>query len=351
MAYRAGVFGTTIERAWSLKPKFDAIGTIETVAVADHDDRCLATAKEVFGLDDEHLYKDYESMLDNEQIDIAFIFGEPTLHLEAVKLCAPRGIHCFVEKPFSLTLADAEEMIAICKEHNVRLMANVVYGYDAHLLGLHREIAEEKKLGDLLFMRWKGGNPGPKGKCTPPFYEALRDKDRGGGVIMDYVPYGGVLFSYYVGGVPNTVYAKSANFDEAYEGVEDYAIVTLMYEQKGVIGTIECSWNEEVPGGQWFNVTGTKGTLFHNQASNVGNIYGGMDYYYKLKGETSEKIETPVFDSSNPDAITHFIDCIENNKEIQGMVHPDRARDAAEIIDAVRMSIKTGREVRLPLNG
>jgi predicted dehydrogenase len=167
---------------------------------------------------------------------------------------------------------------------------------------------------------------------------------------MDYVPYGGIFYSYYAGGIPDTVYAKSATMNDDYKTVEDYAIVTLNYEKKGIIGTIECSWNEEVPGGQWFNITGTKGTIFHNQLSIGKSVYKSMDYYYKMKGEESVKIDRPVLPPENSDSLSHFVDCIKNGKEILGMVNPKCARDAAEIIDAVRLSIKTGKEVRLPLN-
>src|SRR3989344_2709085 len=68
------------------------------------------------------LYKDYKEMLKKEQIDILSVSTHAPEHKEIVIEAAKSGVKAiFCEKPISISLRDAEEMIRVCKENNVIL--------------------------------------------------------------------------------------------------------------------------------------------------------------------------------------------------------------------------------------
>jgi predicted dehydrogenase len=70
-------------------------------------------------------YADYREMLAREQIDLVSVVTPDHLHvavLEAAAAAGVRGVFC--EKPMATSLADADEMIRLVKEHGVAMTVN-----------------------------------------------------------------------------------------------------------------------------------------------------------------------------------------------------------------------------------
>ncbi len=70
------------------------------------------------------IHQDYRKILQNPSIDIVVIVTQAAFHYEITKeslLCAK---HVFVEKPFTLSLAEAEELITLSRKQNVRIMVD-----------------------------------------------------------------------------------------------------------------------------------------------------------------------------------------------------------------------------------
>ena len=60
------------------------------------------------------IYSNYESMLDNENLDIVEIDTDPTQRYEMTLAAAERGIHVLGEKPIAVSLKHADEMVSAC---------------------------------------------------------------------------------------------------------------------------------------------------------------------------------------------------------------------------------------------
>src|ERR1044071_6685088 len=62
---------------------------------------------------------DYKQLLDRKGIDAVYISATPeSLHFPMAKEFLEAGKHVFLEKPIAVTLAEADELIAIAKKKN-----------------------------------------------------------------------------------------------------------------------------------------------------------------------------------------------------------------------------------------
>jgi len=95
------------------------------------------------------LYKDYKEMLRKEQIDILSVSTHTQQHKDIVIEAARSGVKAiFCEKPMSLSLNDAEEMIKACKENNVILCIDHTRRFD-NLWRKAKEIVDSGVIGDV----------------------------------------------------------------------------------------------------------------------------------------------------------------------------------------------------------
>jgi predicted dehydrogenase len=93
---------------------------VDFVAVADEDPDGLRAAGVRTGAT--ALYADYREMLEREGLDLVCVCPRwLDCHREMVVACAEAGAHIFCEKSLARTLAEADEMLAVCEEHGVKL--------------------------------------------------------------------------------------------------------------------------------------------------------------------------------------------------------------------------------------
>ena len=53
-------------------------------------------------------YKDYKKMLDETELDCVLISTPGDSHAEIIRTCVKKGIHVFVEKPFTMTSSEGQ---------------------------------------------------------------------------------------------------------------------------------------------------------------------------------------------------------------------------------------------------
>lgn len=96
-----------------------------------------------------NLYTNYYKMLEKEAIDIVSVAAWTQFHHEIVVAAAEsgtQGIYC--EKPMALTLDQAEEMLNVCNENNVKIVINHERRWDPYYLKV-KKIIDEGKIGEL----------------------------------------------------------------------------------------------------------------------------------------------------------------------------------------------------------
>src|SRR5947209_6234085 len=161
--YRVAVIGRTGRGDYGhgLDVVWKALDNVEVVAVADEDERGRAGAAARLGA--KNAYADYRQMLDKERPQIVSV-ADRWLdgHRDMVLACAAAGASVFLEKPMCRTLAEADEMVAACEKHHVKLAIAHQTRYSPRLERV-RELIADGRLGDLLEMRGRGKEDGRGG--------------------------------------------------------------------------------------------------------------------------------------------------------------------------------------------
>ena len=131
----------------------------ELVAVGSRSgDRARAFAQE-FGADAS--YGSYEELVADPRVDVVYIASPHALHLEHARLAFEAGKHVLCEKPLTLSVAEAEEMIALAAEHDRFLMEAMWTACHPVILEVRRRI-QAGELGDA------------RGSCTPSWASSSR---------------------------------------------------------------------------------------------------------------------------------------------------------------------------------
>ena len=93
---------------------------VEVAAVCDISQACLD--KRDKRLADSQTFTDCGEMLDPDLIDGVFVSTPNRVHFASCKLALERGIPAIVDKPITITVADAEELVGLSKAQNCILM-------------------------------------------------------------------------------------------------------------------------------------------------------------------------------------------------------------------------------------
>lgn len=92
---------------------------------------------------------DYESLLAAPDIDAVYIPLPTALRRKWVLLAAEAGKHVVCEKPCAISVAELEEMIAVCRQHRVQFMDGVMFMHNQRLAKLTELLADPKAFGEL----------------------------------------------------------------------------------------------------------------------------------------------------------------------------------------------------------
>lgn len=154
--YRVGVIGRTGKGNYGhgLDTVWAAVPQTKVVAVADENEAGRADALQRTGASAG--YADYREMLDKEQLDIVAI-GPRWLdqHHELVLACAEHGCHMYLEKPFSRTLTEADDMVRACEMRHLKLAVAHQSRYSP-LIPVVRKLIENGEIGEVLEFRARG---------------------------------------------------------------------------------------------------------------------------------------------------------------------------------------------------
>lgn len=195
-----------------------------------------------------------------ERPDAIVVTSANAHHKDLVLEAARRGTHVLCEKPLATTVADAEEMIAACRDAGVVLMTAFPVHFSPQVQVL-REAVREGSIGNVLGLTGMNNGKLPSGRDWFTDVELS-----GGGAMVDHtVHIAQVLDSIF--GEPETVYAVSNRIlyaDQADNGAETGGLVTLSYAD-GLVATIDCSWSQPADAPTWgglrIQAVGTAGQL------------------------------------------------------------------------------------------
>ncbi len=119
------------------------------VAVADPIETRQEEAQATLGC---RAYGDFDALLTDDEVEVVVVSVPNRLHAEYSRRALAAGKHVVTEKPFALTVADADATIEAAKQAGRVLAPFQNRRYEPHFRKV-REVVESGALGDLLLVR------------------------------------------------------------------------------------------------------------------------------------------------------------------------------------------------------
>ena len=124
---------------------------VELVALADVDSARLARYGQKFGVGGR--YEDYRAMLERERLDVLSVCTGSREHASIIAAAVDSGVRAVLcEKPFTTSVAEADEAIARCEAAGVVLLVNHSRRFDA----LQHRISRWLRDGGLGALQYAG---------------------------------------------------------------------------------------------------------------------------------------------------------------------------------------------------
>ena len=303
------------------------------------------------------------------------LLEDKSLNLDAVTICTYNrqhaqpaidalnaGLHVLLEKPFTVTLDEAVEVIKAEKASGKILSIGFQPRMDANMKMI-KKIVESGALGQIYYIQTGGGRR--RGIPTPFGTTFIEDKTAGIGALGDIGCYSLDMVLNAIGyPKPLTVSGYKSNFfgtDPNYSdyvhknhpeyaklfGVDDFAAAFIRLEG-GIILDFRIAWamNLDTPGDTI--IMGTKGSLrIPSTGCWNGSVGGPMTLYHEVCGEQTQteipiiKMKEDLFDLK----IRTFLDAVKDGGAAP--VPSSQILYNQAIIDGIAKSSEAGREIEI----
>jgi predicted dehydrogenase len=166
---------------------------------------------------------DANDILKSPKIDLVAVVTPVWTHYELAKAALENGKHVFVEKPFTCSTAQAEELIELADRKNLKIMVDHTFLFTGAVKKI-RQMVDDGELGDLYY------------------YDSLRVNlglfQHDVNVIWDLAPHDLSIMDHVIKEKAEAVVATG---EKHLNGVEDIAFITV-YFPKRIIAHINVNW-------------------------------------------------------------------------------------------------------------
>ena len=196
-------------------------------------------------------YRLLDDMLADDSVELVIVNTPNSTHYEYAKKALQAGKHVVVEKPFTITVDEGKELIAIAEKENKKLSVYQNRRYDSDFKIL-KKVIREKWLGDILeaemhFDRFKD-------ELSPKIHKEIPGP--GNGILYDL---GSHLIdqALQLFGKPNQIFAD-IQILRPISRVDDYFELLLYYDKLRVRLKASLAVREALPG---YVLHGLKGSF------------------------------------------------------------------------------------------
>jgi predicted dehydrogenase len=189
--------------------------------VCDHSPAALKRANQTYP--DLPVTTKAAELLVSAAIDAIAVVTPVSSHFELAKAALENGKHVFIEKPFTSTTHEAEELIELAERKNLRIMVDHTFLFTGAVRKI-RELIDEGVLGDLYYYDSTRVNLG------------LFQHDVS--VVWDLAPHDLSIIDFLIQDKPDAVIATG----EAHlNGLVDIAFITI-YFPRSTIAHLNVNW-------------------------------------------------------------------------------------------------------------
>ncbi|MFC4778677.1 Gfo/Idh/MocA family protein [Paenibacillus sp. GCM10023252] len=234
--WKVGLIGTGF---WSDKHlgAWARLPDVQVTALCNRSVEKMNDKGEAYGIPPEARYTSMDELLARADIDIVDIVTGPETHLEFVRKAAAAGKHILCQKPFARSVAEAEEMVQLAKQHGVRLMVTENWRW-LQPFQLMKEQLDRGAIGAVRVVRYTHTDyytprMAPGVRLPQPFFTEMPR--------LLFYEMGVHWFDAwrFLFGTPNRLFAETATVSPYIVG-EDSGIVVLGHE--GFYGFMDMSW-------------------------------------------------------------------------------------------------------------
>jgi len=251
------------------------------------------------------LTQDASELIASPDIDAIAVVTPVWTHFELAKAALENGKHVFVEKPFTSTSQQAEELIELAEKKNLQIMVDHTFLFTGAVKKI-RELVDNKTLGNLYYFDSTRVNLG------------LFQHDVS--VVWDLAPHDLSIMDHILRERPQAVVATGAKH---VNDLADMAFITV-YFPENLIAHINVNWLSPVKvrmvliGGKdkmlvWNDVEPDEKIKVYDKGVNVTN---GQGLYDLLVSYRSGDVWAPKVEQTEALKLelAYFIDCILKNQ-------------------------------------
>ncbi len=295
---------------------------------------------ELCGVD---IIKDWKKAVTRRDIDVIFIDTPNYLHEEMTVAACNNKKHVLVEKPITIAVKAADNMIKAAKKNGVYLMVEQTQRFDA-VHQAAKKVIDSGILGKIHNIRGRIGHAGPEYWSQGQAHWFYDKKKSGGGAMIDIGVHITDLIRWFAGKKITEVFATIRTIEKPVK-VDDNATVLFKFED-GSKGEIECSWTTR-PYEVLTFVYGSKGKMM----TAIGTEKPVRVVIAKTKkGEDPNCTLEEMYPEIGPgapweNAVHYFIDCV-----IKGQipfVSGEEGRETMRVINAAYESNRLGKWVKV----
>jgi len=210
-----GYWGPNIVRNFSSQPD------CQVVAICDKNPKAVAQVLSRHPA--VHASSNPDEVMSSPEIDAVAVVTPVSTHYDLARKALENGKHVFVEKPFTATSAQAEELIELADRKNLQIMVDHTFLFNGAVRKI-KELVDEGVLGPLYYYDSTRVNLG------------LFQHDVN--VIWDLAPHDLSIIDYLIGLEPELVVATGGAH---LNGLADMAYITL-YFPKNIIAHLNVNW-------------------------------------------------------------------------------------------------------------
>jgi predicted dehydrogenase len=199
---------------------------------------------ERFGVPNRH--GSYEALVADPEVDVVYVATPHPMHHADAELALRAGKPVLLEKPFTVTAAEAEALVGLARERGLFLMEAMWTRFLPHVARI-RELLADGALGEIVTVTADHGQWFPEDREHRLFAPEL-----GGGALLDLGVYP-VAFASMVLGAPSEILSM---ITPAFTGVDGQTSMLLGYAS-GAHAVLTCTLAAKSP---------TRATIVGSQA-------------------------------------------------------------------------------------
>ncbi len=245
----------------------------EVVAVGSRSAEAARVFADAHGIP--RAYGSWPALADDPDVDVIYVATPHNAHHAAAKLCLEAGKAVLCEKPLTLDLATAEDLVATARAKGVFFM-EAMWTRTNPVIRQVVALVADGEIGEVTAVTADFGLAGP----FPPEHR-LRARELGGGALLDLGVYPVTLAHLFLG-APATVLAWASLNPE---GTDRNTGLVLGYAS-GAVATLHCGIVGETS--QRATITGTLGRI------ELPRHFYKPESYTVVRGDQAQETQVPV---------------------------------------------------------